>query len=155
MGQALRELHRSRFSVKMPPKKATRQWLGDWQCLTTVPEELILSYEYDSEQFQKSLYAASAYITRMPDQFHLGINLPEVSQFHAEIQWDPKTKKWKIKDLESTGGTKVNGRKVRCDRFTGLKSGDVILLSNVLKIKVKVCLDLFGHSVHCVVLSCW
>eukprot|EP00892_Ulva_mutabilis_P008936 jgi/Ulvmu1/6414/UM003_0043.1 len=66
------------------------------------------------------------------------MTVPEVSQFHALIDWDERTRKWKIKDLDSTGGTKVNGRKVRSDRFTGLKTGDEIVLSDFVIVEVEV-----------------
>lgn len=120
----------------MPPKKAVAD-LGGWEALLNLPDELTLSYECNSETFERTLYSASAYISR-EDCFRLAMDMPEVSQFHAIITWDDKTRKWKIKDLKSTGGTEVDGRKVRADRFTGLKDGQVIRISKVVDVKVKV-----------------
>lgn len=120
----------------MPPKQAHRD-LNGWELLAKLPDELKLSYRIGSETFERSLYSSSAYISR-EECFRLSMRTPEVSQFHAQIEWDDKTRKWKIKDLDSTGGTKVNGRKVRSDRCTGLKDGDVISISGVVTVKVEV-----------------
>lgn len=120
----------------MPTKKAVRD-LGGSEVLLSLPDELRLTYKCGSETLERTLYAAPAYISR-EKCFTLAMVLPEVSQFHARVEWDDKTRKWKIKDMKSTGGTKVNGRKVRSDRCTGLKDGDVIKISGTVHVKVEV-----------------
>jgi pSer/pThr/pTyr-binding forkhead associated (FHA) protein len=36
-----------------------------------------------------------------------------ISREHAVILFDPQTRGWTVEDLQSTNGTKVNGRRVR------------------------------------------
>jgi hypothetical protein len=51
---------------------------------------------------------------------------PNVSRKHAEVR--PSSGSWIVRDLGSTNGVKVNGRRVDPDRPQSLKRGDVIEL---------------------------
>jgi len=50
-----------------------------------------------------------------------------ISREHALILWDPEAAEYCIEDLQSTNGTKVNGKRVRS---ATLESGDEIQIGN-------------------------
>jgi hypothetical protein len=110
---------------------------SEWEKLGQQPDELILSFSNAKKDMEVTLSHGAAYIGRYP-HLRLCVDRTDVSHIHARIDLDTKTKKWKIKDLNSSNGTKVNGRKVRSDRATALKSGDTIELSGEVCMKVQV-----------------
>lgn len=61
----------------------------------------------------------------------IALNDSFLSSEHALLQWDGQT--WTIEDLESTNGTRLNGREV--DQPTALDYGDTIQLGH-LEIKL-------------------
>jgi len=52
-----------------------------------------------------------------------------ISREHAIILFDPETGRYEIEDLESTNGTKVNGRRVR---NAPLAPGDAIQIGHTI-----------------------
>jgi len=50
-----------------------------------------------------------------------------ISREHAIIQYDPDTGEYSVEDLQSTNGTKVNGKRVRS---SVLKSGDEVQIGH-------------------------
>ena len=57
----------------------------------------------------------------------IALNDSFLSSEHALLQWDGQT--WTIEDLESTNGTRLNGREV--DQATALDYGDTIQLGHL------------------------
>ncbi len=57
----------------------------------------------------------------------VALNDTFLSGEHALLQWDGKT--WLLEDLESTNGTRLNGREV--DQPTPLTYGDTIQLGHI------------------------
>ncbi len=52
-----------------------------------------------------------------------------ISREHAIIEFDPATGAFSIEDLQSTNGTKVNGKRVRSE---ALSDGDEVLIGQTL-----------------------
>jgi pSer/pThr/pTyr-binding forkhead associated (FHA) protein len=52
-----------------------------------------------------------------------------ISREHALIAFDPETRGYSIEDLQSTNGTKVNGKLIRS---TGLAGGDEIQIGHTI-----------------------
>ncbi len=70
-------------------------------------------------------------IGRAPDN-DLVINSDGISRYHAIIRYDRGKDKYFVKDLGSTNGTSINGKKIK---LSDLKNGDII---NFYKVSYKI-----------------
>lgn len=98
---------------------------------------LCLEYSADAQRKSVVLHGGGAYIGRNKD-LRLAFSEQLISQVHAQIELDVKKKQWKIKDMNSSHGTDVNGKAVNSKRATFLKDGDTLTLSGEIEIVIKV-----------------
>ncbi|MFO1371679.1 MAG: trypsin-like peptidase domain-containing protein [Candidatus Competibacteraceae bacterium] len=59
-----------------------------------------------------------------------------VSRRHVRLHWEPHRSQWLVEDLESSNGTRLNGRSLRPYTPTSLTSGAVVMLGG-LKLTVE------------------
>lgn len=117
--------------------EASPALLEAWQNSHLMPDRLTLSHADQNEV----VFAAGSTVLGRDTCLRLHFDeLSGVSQFHARIEWDEKPRAWKIRDMNSSYGTKVNGRKVRSDQRTTLKDGSVVTLAGTVELRAKVCL---------------
>jgi len=83
------------------------------------------------EDGQRVLFDRALGIGRHPSN-DLVLSHPEVSGYHALIEWEPRG--WRLLDLGSSNGTTVNGRRIQGPKI--LSIGDVIRLGGVSAWKV-------------------
>ncbi len=76
-------------------------------------------------------FAASLSIGRHPAN-DLVVEHPRVSSRHASVEWEGD--RWRIKDLGSSNGTSVNGKRITGRR--ALKAGDVVRFARVSRWEV-------------------
>ena len=66
----------------------------------------------------------------------------EVSSSHAELEWEPATRRIALRDLQSTNGTRLNGEPLAPQMPHSLKDGDLIAVGKTaLRFRV-------GNGVH-------
>jgi hypothetical protein len=96
---------------------------------------LRLKCEFDEKTWEEELYAGSFVLGRH-SALRLHFSNSDISQFHALIEFDTAKHQWAAKDLNSSNGSFINGKKLRSDRRTFLKKGDVLDLVGVAAIQV-------------------
>mmetsp|Transcript_101 Transcript_101/g.786 ORF Transcript_101/g.786 Transcript_101/m.786 type:complete len:161 (+) Transcript_101:297-779(+) len=67
---------------------------------------------------------------------HLHVKDPEVSEKHAEIQWNGKS--WMFKDVGSSNGTEINGVTLKEGEPHALQDGDKITLGSMSQVVVSI-----------------
>jgi hypothetical protein len=91
--------------------------------------------EVDGKAWEENLYAGSFVLGRHSAlRFHFDNS--DVSQFHARIELDTAKHQWAAKDLNSSNGSFLNGKRLRSDRRTFLKKGDRLELVDVASLQV-------------------
>jgi pSer/pThr/pTyr-binding forkhead associated (FHA) protein len=64
-------------------------------------------------------------------------NEGDISRQHAEVNYDPSSKKYTIKDLNSTNGVLLNGQKIEPNMIYELQPGTKIGLGKVMVVTVQ------------------
>lgn len=119
------------------PKRKGASSRIDWTDIGAANPHLCLEYTKDAQRKSVVLHGGAAYLGR---NAHLRLALCEqvVSQTHALVELDSKKRQWKIRDMNSSHGTEVNGKAVSSKRATFLKDGDKLVLSEAIDMSVKV-----------------
>lgn len=121
----------------MPPKRKGAVAHLEWTDVETRHPDLCLEYVTNEDRRSVVLHGGAAYLGR---NTHLRAPFveQEVSQTHALVELDTKRRQWKVKDMDSSHGTAVNGKAVSSKRATYLKDGDKIVLSEQVEVLVNV-----------------
>jgi FHA domain len=111
----------------------------DWRQAIDFPDilEVRLNDGNSAHGSLKRIYGGTAFVGRYPF-LRLTTSVADVSQCHARITWDEKTRKYKIFDEYSTCGSKLNGRTIPRGLARNLKSGDVVRLGATAELRIEV-----------------
>lgn len=81
-------------------------------------------------------FHAGAFVVGRHELLSLRFPSDGVSQFHAQIELNMAKQQWSAKELGSSNGSTLNGKKLRSDRRTGLKVGDKLEFAGTGSIEV-------------------
>jgi hypothetical protein len=111
--------------------------IDEWKKIAEQPHLLVLTCEQNDMRQSVSAQGGSLIVGRY-SKLRLHASDSDVSQFHARFEWDQKARKWKVRDLNSSNGSKLNGKKMRADQRMALKTGDTVVLANSMTLGVEV-----------------
>jgi FHA domain len=108
-----------------------------WAASHDLPDTLHVTIDDGKYTRVKDIRGGVALVGRLHG-LRLCASAPDVSQCHAKVVWDAKSRKYKIYDDGSTCGSKLNGRTIPRGQPRNLKSGDVVKLGATAQLRIQV-----------------